>query len=128
MERGFRICQRNRVAVFVTRSLKILVALILLSNCASSSNNLEFKIIEEAIPGVLLPDYPHLVTEVSCPEYVDGDLGTIFCTFTFIEIIRFKIRIFENAWNITRGTMLVYKHCSTRSMSKSSTRCILLKI
>ena len=80
MERGFRICQRNRVAVFVTRSLKILVALILLSNCASSSNNLEFKIIEEAIPGVLLPDYPHLVTEVSCPEYVDGDLGTIFCT------------------------------------------------
>ena len=80
MERGFRLCQGNRVAVFVTRSLKILVALILLSSCASGSNNLEFKIVEEAIPEVLLPDLPHLVTEVSCPEYVNRDLGTIFCT------------------------------------------------
>ena len=52
----------------------------LLSNCTSSSNNLEFKIVEQAIPEVLLPAYPHLVTEVSCPEYVNKDLGTIFCT------------------------------------------------
>ena len=52
----------------------------LLSNCTSSSNNLEFKIVEQAIPEVLLPAYPHLVTEVSCPEYVNKDLNTIFCT------------------------------------------------
>ena len=51
-----------------------------LSNCTSSSNNLEFKIVEQAIPEVLLPAYPHLVTEVSCPEYVNKDLNTIFCT------------------------------------------------
>ena len=62
------------------RSLKILVTLTLLSNCTSSSNNLEFKIIEEAIPEVLLPSYSHLVTEVSCPEYVNEDLDTVFCT------------------------------------------------
>ena len=52
----------------------------LLSNRTSSSNNLEFKIVEQAIPEVLLPAYPHLVTEVSCPEYVNKDLNTIFCT------------------------------------------------
>ena len=80
MERGLRIRQGNRVAISVIRSLKILVTLVLLSNCASSSNNLEFKIIEEAIPEVLLPEYPHLVTDVSCPEYVNKDLDTVFCT------------------------------------------------
>jgi len=64
----------------VIRSLKIIVTLMLLSNCTSSSNNLEFKIVEQAIPKVLLPSYPHLVTEVSCPEYVNKDLDTIFCT------------------------------------------------
>ena len=64
----------------MTWSLKILTTLILLSSCASGSNNLEFKVVEEAIPEVLLPDHPHLVTEVSCPEYVNGDLGTVFCT------------------------------------------------
>ena len=62
------------------RSIKILVTLTLLSNCTSSSNNLEFKIIEEAIPEVLLPSYSHLVTEVSCPEHINEDLGTVFCT------------------------------------------------
>ncbi len=62
------------------RSLKIIVTLALLSNCGSSSNNLQFKIVEQAIPEVLLPAYPHLVTEVSCPEYVNKDLGTVSCT------------------------------------------------
>lgn len=80
MERSPRLRQRNQVAVSVTRSSKILATLILLSSCASSSNNMEFKIIEEAIPEVLLPDYPHLVTEVSCPKYVNKDLDTVFCT------------------------------------------------
>ena len=62
------------------RSLKIIVTLALLSNCSSSSNDLQFKIVEQAIPEVLLPAYPHLVTEVSCPEYVNKDLGTVSCT------------------------------------------------
>ncbi len=62
------------------RSLKIIVTLALLSNCSSSSNDLQFKIVEQAIPEVLLPAYPHLVTEVSCPEYVNKDLSTVFCT------------------------------------------------
>ncbi len=61
-------------------SLKIIVTLALLSNCGSSSNDLQFKIVEQAIPEVLLPAYPHLVTEVSCPEYVNKDLGTVSCT------------------------------------------------
>ena len=56
------------------------MTLALLSNCGSSSNNLQFKIVEQAIPEVLLPAYPHLVTEVSCPEYVNKDLGTVSCT------------------------------------------------
>ena len=63
----------------MTQPIKILLALILLSSCAANSKTLESKIIEEAIPEVLLPDYPHLVTEVSCPEYINEGLGTIVC-------------------------------------------------
>ena len=58
----------------------IIVTLALLSNCASSSNSLEFEIVEQAIPEVLLPSYPYLVTDVSCPEYVNKELGIVFCT------------------------------------------------
>ncbi len=61
-------------------SLRIFVSIMLLTNCASTPKNVEFKMVEEAIPRVLLPEYPHLVTEVNCPEYVDGNLDTIFCT------------------------------------------------
>ena len=56
------------------------MSIMLLTSCASTPKNVEFKMIEEAIPGVLLPEYPYLVTEANCPEYVGGNLDTIFCT------------------------------------------------